>query len=152
MNKVFDNILRMIGCLSLSGLITFAVLFASERIHAPIFSGKMTSRNNSTTWDGNWISNADGTDNLGSASVRWNAGFFDELFWNKGADVASAASAFTDKLSVVSIFQQLSKRDGSFWSFGHPGSLMITMTQNFRQFRCRSLKWSLLTRPRTSRR
>jgi uncharacterized protein (UPF0333 family) len=39
------------------------------------------------------ISDTDGTDDLGSATVRWNAGYFDELFANKGADVASAATS-----------------------------------------------------------
>ena len=43
----------------------------------------------------NIVSDTDGTDDLGSATVRWNAGYFDELFANKGADVASAASSFT---------------------------------------------------------
>lgn len=53
-----------------------------------VFSGGMTS-------GGNFISDTDGTDNIGSAAIRWNAGYFDELFWNKGADVASLTSLFT---------------------------------------------------------
>ncbi len=47
------------------------------------------------TLGGNIISDTDGTDDLGSAAIRWNAVYADELFANKGADVASAASSFT---------------------------------------------------------
>ena len=47
------------------------------------------------TFGGNLVSDTDGNDNIGSASVRWNAGYFDEVFWNKGADVASIADGMT---------------------------------------------------------
>ena len=53
-----------------------------------VFSAGMTS-------GGNFISDTDGIDNLGSAAIRWNAGYFDEVFWNKGADVASIANLMT---------------------------------------------------------
>jgi len=32
------------------------------------------------TTGGSIISDTDGTDDLGSASIRWNAGYFDEVF------------------------------------------------------------------------
>ena len=68
---------------------------AQQRIlNNPIINGTMHVGTDHS-WDGNFVSNADGTDNIGSATVRWNAGYFDEIFWNKGADVASAASSFT---------------------------------------------------------
>jgi len=47
------------------------------------------------TFGGNIVSDTDGTDDVGTTSVRWDQGYFDELFANKGADVASAASSFT---------------------------------------------------------
>ena len=47
-----------------------------------------------TTHGSNVISDTDGTDDLGTTTVRWDQIYADELFANKGADVASAASSF----------------------------------------------------------
>ena len=69
-----------VGFLRVTGISTFT--------GAQTFTG-------TTTHGGNVVSDTDGTDNIGTSSVRWNAGYFDELFANKGADVASAASSFT---------------------------------------------------------
>lgn len=44
------------------------------------------------TVGGNIISDTDGTDDIGTTSVRFDQGYFDELFANKGADVASATA------------------------------------------------------------
>jgi len=41
------------------------------------------------------VSDTDGTDDLGTTSVRWDQVYADELFANKGADVASIATSFT---------------------------------------------------------
>lgn len=48
-----------------------------------------------TTHGGNVVSDTDGTDNLGTPTVRWNALYVDELFSNKGDTVASATQGFT---------------------------------------------------------
>ena len=72
---------------------------AQQRIlNNPIISGRITLNDvtgSEAIFNGDMISDADGTDNIGSATVRWNAGYFDEIFWNKGADVASAAESMT---------------------------------------------------------
>ena len=47
-----------------------------------------------TTHSGNVVSDTDGTDDLGTNTTRWNALYVDELFWQKGSDVASAADNF----------------------------------------------------------
>ena len=47
------------------------------------------------TFGGNVVSDTDGTDDLGTTSVRWDQVYADELFANKGADVASLADLFT---------------------------------------------------------
>jgi len=47
------------------------------------------------TFGANIVSDTDGTDDVGTTSVRWDQVYADELFANKGADVASIASAFT---------------------------------------------------------
>jgi len=47
------------------------------------------------TTGGSIISDTDGTDSIGSASIRYNEGYFDEVFWQKGADVASVADGMT---------------------------------------------------------
>lgn len=48
-----------------------------------------------TTHGGNVVSDTDGTDDLGTSTVRWNAIYADELIPNKGADVASIANGMT---------------------------------------------------------
>ena len=47
------------------------------------------------TVGGNIVSDTDGTDDIGTTSVRFDQGYYDELFANKGADVASLTTAFT---------------------------------------------------------
>ena len=69
-----------IGFLRVTGISTFT--------GAQTFTGL-------TTHGGNVVSDTDGTDDLGTTSVRWDQVYADELFANKGADVASAASSFT---------------------------------------------------------
>jgi len=69
-----------VGFLQVTGISTFT--------GAQTFTGL-------TTHGGNVVSDTDGTDDIGTSSVRWNAGYFDEVFWNKGADVASAADGMT---------------------------------------------------------
>lgn len=46
------------------------------------------------TFGANIISDTDGTDDVGTTTTRWDQVYADELFANKGADVASAASSF----------------------------------------------------------
>ena len=45
--------------------------------------------------DNSMTPNADGTESMGVTGTRWDQIFADELFGNKGADVASAANGFT---------------------------------------------------------
>lgn len=47
------------------------------------------------TVGGNIVSDTDGTDDIGTTSVRFDQAYFDELFANKGADVASLTTDFT---------------------------------------------------------
>lgn len=80
-------------------LLVFAVILMAQGsiINKPIFSGLMLMRSG-VTWDhlGNaWLPATDSEEDIGSAAVRVNTLYSDELFANKGADVASAASAFT---------------------------------------------------------
>ena len=66
---------------------------AQQRIlNNPIISGRMSIVSTGHSWDGDLISDADGTDAIGSTLVRWDVGYFDEVFWQKGADVASATT------------------------------------------------------------
>jgi len=46
------------------------------------------------TFGSNIVSDTDGTDDVGTTTVRWDQVYADELFANKGADVASAATDF----------------------------------------------------------
>jgi len=62
-------------------------------INNGIFFGRM-SIDTGVTIDGNLVSDADGTDALGSTTVFWTQLFTDRLYLQKGADVASAASSF----------------------------------------------------------
>jgi len=89
------------------GVIILMTMWAGAHFFAPewvvsqqriinngIFFGRM-SLDAATTIDGNLVSDADGTDTIGTTGTRWDQGFFDELFANKGADVASIANGMT---------------------------------------------------------
>jgi len=93
MKKIIYNVIAL-------SLISFVVLLYAHGNMSKATIGFLrvtgiSSLIGNVTFGGNLVSDTDGTDDIGSASVRWNAGYFDEVFWNKGADVASAASSFT---------------------------------------------------------
>jgi len=65
------------------------------RASSKIVNNGATTLTGAITTGGDIISDTDGTDDIGSTAIRYDQGYFDELFWNKGADVASATNAFT---------------------------------------------------------
>ena len=78
---------------------TVALLFAHGNMSKATI-GSLVVRFTSTvtgisTHGANIVSDTDGTDDLGTSSVRWNAVYTDEIIPNKGADVASVADGMT---------------------------------------------------------
>lgn len=93
MRKHLFNVF-VILLITLVGVVYAAREFGKVRVKTLIVRATSTF-SGVATHGANVVSDTDATDNLGTTSVRWNAVYADELFWDKGDTVASATTSFT---------------------------------------------------------